>query len=282
MNTTINQQLINTAQYPNGRFGITRSKKANLDLLADKVIDAQYIVDQNQQATSALTQKLVKFEGYFATADANRTISLNNLNTLKSVIQNSWELRQISSSSLLEMTKAKTNIQTLAIDVRSIVEKLIFTVETINNLNNLIVRKKALNPLISDELMTILGTTGTDANNAVALMLVAMKSVFSAQASCVESDAAAALEFSQSIVLQEILTGSNYDGTVSPNYAQSLEALIENAYENSKLDYLKYQSAVEITKKQLNEAQVSLSMSQTNLASFQASLAAANAAALAS
>ncbi len=76
------------------------------------------------------------------------------------------------------MVIAKGQTVQVAENINSVINKLIYSAESINKLANLVVRKKAQNPLISDELVSMITTAGTDANNAVAVTLVALKSAF--------------------------------------------------------------------------------------------------------
>jgi hypothetical protein len=270
-------------------YGITESKKAELDQLTDEVIDAQYEVQKEQANVDALTAKSVKFESFLATADTNRTVALSNLNAIKEIIQNTTDLEVYSNTSFGQMSLAESKMKQVAGDVEKVIEELIFSVEVINKLSNLIIRKKASNPLISDEVITMLGTTGTDANNAVALTLVALKSVYAAQASSMESEAAASIEYLQSVKLKEMITGPavatepvSSSSSMSLDMPITIESMIIIANTNAKADYEKCLDAVNMTNKQLSDAKSELSKSETVLSSLQAGLAAANAAALAS
>lgn len=163
-----------------------------------------------------------------------------------------------------------------------VINKLIYSAELINKLGNLIVRKKALNPLISNDLVSMIAAAGNDANNAVALALVALKSTFTAQATSIESEATAALELTNAIKLLEILTGKNAQEKPSPRINQSLTELIETAHEQADIKAAQSDKALKEVTAQLNAAKAQLSKTQVKLTSLQTGLAAANAAALAS
>ncbi len=180
------------------------------------------------------------------------------------------------------MVIADSKTKEVAKGIRNLINKLIYSAEVINKLANLVIRKKALNPLISDDLVSRIGTAGNDANNAVALALVALQSTFAAQASNLESEAAAALEYTQSIKLYEILTGTTPDGKKSKDYDNCLAKLLYDAYDHAKKSYEQAYQASKDTIDQLNKANVNLSKAQIKLKSLQSGLAAGNAAALAS
>jgi hypothetical protein len=260
------------------KYGVTEYKKRELDYLSIQVLDAENEVTQLQAIVTSLTQKSATFQSFLAIADANRATALNNKNLVDAVVKNATDLQANSSIAFNEMVIAKAKAVDVAKNTNSVLNKLIYTAESINKLANLVVRKKAQNPLISDELVSMITTAGTDANNAVALALVALKSTFAAQASNQDSEAAATLEYTQSMKLLDVLT-INAD---NDEPSLSLQHLLHGAYEKSKHDYIHAQDANNETLNQLNLKTAELKKAQVNLKSLQSGFAAANAAALAS
>lgn len=269
-----------------GKYGITESKKAELDALTLKVSNAQHSVDQYQSIVTSLTEKTTNFQGFLAVADLNRTQAYNNKKLVDQMVQGAVDLLNNSEIAAKEVAAARSKTDSLDKKLKSVIDKLIYTAELIDKLSNIIVRRKALNPLISDELVTMIGNAGKDANNAVALTLVALKSAFTANALNIESEAALILGYTQCIDFYQFLTGKSgvpLDGdtsqTAKPN---SLELALHTAYTTSKATYQRIEKALIVTTNQLNDAQTSLDKAQVKLKSLQAGLAAANAAALAS
>ncbi|MBC8053439.1 MAG: hypothetical protein H7Y13_10285 [Sphingobacteriaceae bacterium] len=284
-------QKTRTMIRPMRRAGITESKKAELDALNIQVLDAQHDVDQNQAIVTSLTEKLNNFQGYLAIADTKRTEALNNKNLVDQLVRSALDLRDNSEIAFNEVVKADNKTKELAIQIGDVMNKLIYSAEVINKLANSVIRKKALNPLISDELISVLTTAGTDANNAVALTLVALQSTYAAQATTIESEQAMALEFIQSMNLYQTLTGTKpQENQALPSNAVTekrntivpLQKLLHYAYKEAKSNYEAADYALNVTTVQLNNAQGTLSKSQVSLKSLQSGLAAANAAALAS
>lgn len=284
-------QKTRTTIRPMRRAGITESKKAELDALTIQVLDAQHDVDQNQAIVTSLTEKLNNFQGYLAIADTKRTEALNNKNLVDQLVRSALDLRDNSEIAFNEVVKADNKTKELAIQIGDVMNKLIYSAEVINKLANSVIRKKALNPLISDELISVLTTAGTDANNAVALTLVALQSTYAAQATTIESEQALALEFIQSMNFYQTLTGTKpQENQALPSNAVTekkqiivpLQKLLHQAYKEAKSNYEAADYALNVTTVQLNNAQGALSKSQVNLKSLQSGLAAANAAALAS
>lgn len=275
------------ANRPGKKYGVTEVKKAELDRLKDEVLDAELKVEQCQASVTALTAKLDKFTTFYATADANRTIALNNWNTIKTVRENAKNLVAVSKLSLSGASVANERMSKVAFQINKVVEELIYTVESINKLSVLINRKKAKNPLISDELISVMGTTGKDANSAVALMLTALKSTFAAHASALESDETTGLAFYQSTILYDVLTGEDNDPKQSKEEKEkekenSLVGLLHQAYLNAEAAYERYKKALSMTNTQLDDAKAEFTKAETKLTSLQAGYSAAQAAALAS
>jgi flagellar hook-basal body complex protein FliE len=268
------------------KYGITESKKAELDALTLKVINAQHTVDQFQSIVNSLTIKTTNFQGFLATADAKRTQAYNTKKLVDQMVQGAIDLLNNSQIAATEIAQARIKTDALDKKLKSVIDKLIYTAEMINKLSNVIIRKKALNPLISDELVSMIGNAGKDANNAVALTLIALKSAFTANALNIESEAAMILGYTEAIDFYQFLTGKSgvpLDGDVTPfKTPNSLESQIHKAYSSAKATYTRMEKALVLTTNQLNDAQTSLNKAQVKLKSLQAGLAAANAAALAS
>jgi hypothetical protein len=259
------------------RYGITERKKTELDALTIQVMDAQENVAQYQSIVTSLTGKSTDFQTFLATAAKNKTQAYTNKVLVDQLVQSAADLQSNSDIAFNEMVLATARTKTLTANVNAVMSKLIYSSEVINKLATLVIRKKALNPLISDELVSMIITAGTDANNAVALTLIALQSSFMSQATELESETAIGLEYTQSIALTKLLSGDVAGGS-----ATSLQGLLHKAFADAKTNYTLIEKANFTTTKQLNKAKANLNTAQVKLKSLQSGLAAANAAALAS
>lgn len=268
------------------KYGVTERKKQELDDLTQQVQNAQGTVEQLEAIVNSLTTKSNKLLADLTVAETNKARSLSNKDLLNEVLENLLSLVNNSKITFNETVLAESKIKTVATEISNLIEKLIFSAEIINKLGNLVVRKKASNPLISEELVTMVATAGSDANNAVALTLVALESIFAAQATTKDSEAAMSLEVLQAVKLYELATGEDSvegitsDVRLSPS--KSITGLLNKAYVINKNMYEQALAASNDTIKQLNSAKRELNVAEVNLSSLQAGLAAANAAALAS
>lgn len=265
------------------RYGITEKKKSDIDLLTSMVADAQAEVQQQTTVVSSLSQKSLKYQGYLLDAENGKAQALSNKQLIDQVVQNAHDLSTNSGIAFSKMTLANENTEEVAKQVTVLINKLIYSVEIINKLSNLVIRTKALNPLISDDLISKINAAGTDANNAIALTLIALKSIFASQSLCLESEAITALEQKQALNLYFTLTGKkDLKEPLVLEKNDSAQALIYKADVEAKAAYQEANKANDETTRQLNLATVNLNTAQIELKSLQAALAAANAAALAS
>lgn len=280
------------------RYGITEKKKAELDALTIDVMDASHVVEQFQAIVLSLTEKANTFQDLLGRAESERSTALNNKGIIDQLVQNTLDLKNNSDIALSESGLSDSKTKELAAQVKVVMDKLIYSVEMINKLAIQVARKKKMNPLISDELVSMLTSAGNDANNAVALTLVALKSAFAAQASAMESKAASALEYSQSLALYQLMTGNTHllarldkPGThgdsskpapTAGKPGTSLVDLIDEAYAKARVNYEQAHEAFLTVTAELNDAQARLNKAQIKLKSLQLGLAAGNAAALAS
>lgn len=264
------------------KYGITERKKAELDQLAYQVLQAQYNVEQQQAIVTSLTAKSATFQQYLASTDKNKSQTLSNKNMMESIVNDTKDLQSNSQVAFDKLVLANSRTKDVAVGMKQLIDRLVYAAEVIDRLSNIVIRQKALNPLISDELVAVIGDAGKDANNAVALALVALKSTFVAQAGALESEASASLEYMQSMQLFEIMTGVDPKGDKSKAADTSLKKLIHDAHHDAVIAHKQADKANKDTIKQLNDAISDLTKAQNTLRSLQAGLAAANAAALAS
>jgi hypothetical protein len=269
---------------PKNGYGVTEYKKAELDALTLQVTNAQYAVNNFQSIVNSLTDKVNNFQGFLNTAEATRTAAYNNKILLNQLVKSAAGLKDNSATAKKKMSVADSDTQNLSSNIRQVITKLIYTAEVLNKLSNMVVKKKAVNPLISDELISMIAASGSDANNAVALTLVALQSTFAAEASNMESAAAIKLASDQSLALYNTLTGTVEPlgkGAAASSNTGSLKSLLYTAYDNAVTNYKRLQKALGVVTDQLNDATADLARAQVKLQSLQLGLAAANAAALA-
>ncbi len=257
---------------------ITEAKKAALDTLHARIITAQQEVSYMQAIVTALADKAATSQVLLSAADAARQAAKGNKELAVQLAQNADNLLQNAAANLNQAKLVDAGAQKMGADINSIVYKLAYASNVLNKLASMVIRKKALNPLISDELVQMVNTACTDTNNANALLLAAMQSTLSAQATAIDTHMAFELSYTLATNLYAITaTGNKTAHSTTP-----LQQIFEDAYKNAKANYTLAETAKNKAYEELNTAQANLAQSQATLKSLEAGLAAANAAALAS
>lgn len=290
------------------KYGITEKKKAEIDALTNEVQDAQGEVEQLQAIVDSLTNKSTNLQAKLETDKTNQKATLTNKESLEKIVDEVINVLINSKITFIGITRSDVKIREVANSIEEVMNKLIYSAEVINKLSNLVIRKKAQNPLISDDLVTMVNTAGTNANNAVSLTLTALNSVIASQTTNIESEGVMSLEFYQAIRLYEFITGESVNEILKkedvdtcidilqqqknnlgaetvnekPSKNESLVALINKAYVNATFIYNNTLRASKKATDQLSEAETRLNKATIKLQSLEAGLAAANAAALAS
>ena len=244
---------------------ITEKKKTELDDLTLQVIAAQNDVVRNQAIVDSLTQKATDFQGFLSLAENNRTQAHNHKTSADQLIQSAADLKNNSAIACSKMNTASDSTDKLSLAVKQLTDKLIYSASLVNKLANEVIKQKALNPLISDDLVRMAGAAERDANNAVALTLVALQSVFAARATNQGSAAVLSLEDRQAKDLYDMVL--------------ACQKLLDGAYRDAKDHYHLQETAFKAIGKQLTDAQTALNKAQVKLKSLQSGLSAAHAAA---
>mgnify|MGYP000291574907 CR=1 FL=1 len=102
--------------------------------LMDMAMDTHNQVAQLQANVNALTEKQRKFQRMLAEAETKRTKALSDKNLLDAVLQNALELKESSAIATAEITKANAQTQSLATDLKDLIDKLIYAAEMINKM----------------------------------------------------------------------------------------------------------------------------------------------------
>lgn len=271
--------------------GIADQKKAEIDLLGELVNRAQYQVNQQQTIVNSLKAKADQFNGFLNQANQNKNTALANLDQVTDAFNQVGNLHQATIKAQAQTDKATTAVCVGSKGVAELINKLIFSVEIINKVAQLIIRQKAINPLIPTELISFMTKAGTDANNAIALTLTALQSAYAAEASLLGAQGLNELAFGQVRDLSERMTKGwdvHCNTLISPtpilgraSNSDGIVALLNRAYQIAVDTYNQALWNSNSVNKQLSFAEAQLARASTRLNSYQSGLAAATAAAYA-
>lgn len=271
--------------------GIADKKKADIDALTEQVSSAEYEVEQMQAVVNAMTSKAAEFSAFLAAADADKDTALSNLNLVTDAVNKVKHLSESAKTALSQTVSAENNICATVSAVATLIKKLIFSVEVIDKLSALVNKQKALNPIIPDELVTLMAKATTDANNAVATTLTALTSCYAAESVLLEAKNITQLETNQADKLYdkmhlgyksrgEILQESSFVFSLGRD-ATGIQALLQHRYHQAVNDYNAMLSENDVVTTQLEFAQSQLNNATIKLNSLKAGLAAEQAAAFA-
>jgi len=270
-------------QFPEKAYAVTETKKSELDGLKLDVLKATREVQQYQAIVNSLIAKSNEFEERLQKDNNKQIQALSNKNQIDKIINSVKDLKFQSETTYNEAALANVEVNKLAKEIKIVVDQLIFSAEVINKLAILVAQKKALNPLISDELVEKAEQAGKDANKAIALSLTAMESCYASVSSSSEAQSSATLQSVMSRDLMDSLKGKEDESKgkdyVDPN---SILGLLSSAYDKAVKDYNEALSANDKTEDQLNRAKSQLDRAIIKLQSLESGYAAAMTAALAS
>lgn len=271
--------------------GVADQKKADQDALTVQINEAQYEVNELSAIVSSLSKKSTEFTALLNETETRKSSALNNLNLAKDAVA---AVRQVTQNTMVAVEQtgmAAEKIKSTTSQVSILIDKLIFSVEIIDKVTALVNRQKLSNPLIPDELITLLTKATTDAEKAVATTLTALQSCYAAENLIFEAHAVTTLEAQQSKYLQQRITAHAALGSKIlerrdckhglDDKAWGLLARLQAGYHHACKVYDETLNANDMVTQQLDYAQKQLTNAQTKLSSLKAGLAAEKAAAFA-
>lgn len=276
--------------------GIADQKKAEIDRLTELVSRAQYQVNQQQTIVDSLQAKAEKFTQFLSQADQNKATALSNRDLINDTYSSVTDLVQVATNAKLQTDAAASTIHRASENVAMLIDKLIFSVEIINKVTQLINRQKAVNPLIPGELVGFMTKAGADANNAIALTLNALQSVFAAEACLSGAQGLSVSAVAQLGQLQKRMSCRPFESgscdlidlylpkrgaEADDDDVFGIAALLEQAYCQAVRNYDQALWNSNSVNKQLAYAKSQLAQANTRLSSYKAGLAAATTAAYA-
>lgn len=244
-------------------------QKKNQIIITEKELEMQ------QAIVDSLTQKLETSQLFLQNAEANKTQTLVNKNSMEALVQNTLNVMTNSEDTKKETLKTQIRATKVSREIKNTVDQLIYSTQIINKLSQTVIRKKALNPLISDELITKVFESVNDANTAIALTMVALTSTFTAQSAASQTASTITLAQKHAAELYLTLTGTmlSDDKTITAKTPSNpAHTLIENAYEIAVLYLENALKSNELTTQELNVAICNLNKSEQKLNSLQSGL----------
>jgi hypothetical protein len=256
-------------------------KSDDLRGLKSKVDMAKKALDLQLSLVDAAQAKVDQYGGFLTQAGNNKSSALTNLNLAQDAVLSADALARNVKHADERTAAAVKKVTRLSAEMATLVGKLIFSVEVINKLTTVDIGKQKLNvPLLPALLLNTLAKTTDDANKAVALTLVALESCYSAESTLLNSQAVVGLARTQAERLRHSMDGGE-PGDAIAAAPHGLLALMRQAYEDAESQYDTALRNSRTVNEQLATAQSMKMRAAMDLASLQAGLASATAAAYA-
>ncbi|MDU8498229.1 hypothetical protein RYB01_03425 [Pseudomonas syringae] len=271
-------------------YGIAGKKKADIKHLTERVQMALNRVAEHQAIVDSLQAKSSLFADSLTQATANKATALVNYNLVRDTVSGVRSLASNFDMARKQGDRASLGAARVSEKMSSLIGKLIFSVEVINKVTQLVNKQKALNAFLPDTLIVFMTNATKDANNAVALTLTALQSCYIAESTLLESNGVIGLANHQAENLsRRMLAGWSPSSDKGGNPAaldlssngDGLLVLLQNAYENSVDTYNSTLANNQNVADQVVYAQTELALANMQLSSLQAGLRAATAAAYA-
>ncbi|MDD5755555.1 MAG: hypothetical protein PHN45_12505 [Methylococcales bacterium] len=242
------------------KYAINERKQDKLNRLNSKISQVQYQSEQLQAIVNSLTQKNNDFLGFLAEAENNRNTASSNFNLVNQLIDGIQEMTRKTCVTTEQTLVTDNTIKATAKQVSILVDQLIYSTEIIDKLSQVINKKKAIRPVISNDLISIIDSASADANNAMALTLTALNNCYLAFITSTEADKVTQLECKQSIKLYSLISGDEQ------GEKQMLDALTKLEQADVQQDESGYAS--DESSSTLQEASNHFQQTVTNVVSF--------------
>ena len=249
------------------KYGITENKIALLNMLEQKADEERRHVEQKQVVVNGVTAIMQYTQSFLGAAETERVKTYANRSLVNELTQEIKNLENITDEVCHEMQVTTTKSLAFVHELKSTANRLICAAELLDKMTTYLIRKKSLNPLISDDLIATTGKAGNDANHAVSAMLTAMETAVAAVAGN-QSSLAAATSIKAETKVLHMTVAHNKEGL-------SLTQLYQQACDHANSSFNEADTAAIKAALELNAANLNLNKTKTSLSSFQAALAAA-------
>ena len=264
-------------------------KQADIQQLTKQVELAQNRVTQGQAIVDALQAKSNQFAGFLGQATDNKASAEANYKLARDMADSLDSLSANFARTGKKTEVASKDAEDVAKNSARLISKLIFSVEVIGKVGQLINKQKAINPQLPDTLIGFMARAATNANSAVALTLTALQSCYAAESTLLESAGVMRLSSKQAGELKKVFEQGwqRHDAstpaatTATATGASGVAALLLQVSEQAVHNYKRARWDNDSVSGQLAFAQTQLALAVMDLGSYQAGLRAATAAAYA-
>lgn len=254
-------------------------KKADLEMRTLSVQAAEMEVNELQAKVNALQQVVDQSSINLEKAHTSKEAALKNVDGCNSLLHSVTHLHLHAQTLKKQSSQANALTVKTTTEVSDLIKNLIYAGEQVNLFAEMVYKKKQANPLISDELISVLEAANAYLNAAIAATLNAFEGCYISYSTAGDVVILTHLEEKKASILLERMTGDKTTlSAQTSDQPKSLQPLLVRAYKLAAKEYDRSFAAQEIVIQQLGDAQIKFETVTQNLRSQQAGLDAAMAA----
>lgn len=250
---------------------ITALKTAQINELKLQVQAAKKTLAITQAAYDSYAAKSALFDTLLSEATNRLTVLTNQDNLAVDLSQKTTSLHNTCERSVRTANDTYADTKDLLESVQEVVRATIDAATDIQLSAELIMKRKAANPLISSELVTEASQAASDANKAVSLIINTMTATFNALVTANQANNTAESAQLEISYLQGKVVDKN-------NNANAIQAQARQYYHAARSAEKEAQSAADVARQEMLKAKNELTSATANLANAEAALNAAEAA----
>lgn len=258
---------------------VTAQKTARIKHLQRVVQDAQLELAEAEATFESFEAKAELFAALLANAQNKLGVMTTQDNMATDASQKVQSLFHTATAAISTANDTYSDTQNLLKAVQKVVEATLSAATDIVQSAELIMTRKAANPLISSQLVTDAAQAATDASKTVSLIINALTATFNALSTANQASNTAEIVQAEIIYLKDLVVGSKAGAAGLVSAADmTIEDQTGSNYSQAR-DYEKEsQMASDQANQQMIKAKNDLTRATANLANSQSALSAAEAA----
>lgn len=263
-------------------------RKAFEDVTAQKTSRIKHLKRLVEDAKKALADSEATYEAFQAKSElfnellTNATSRLNEMNSQDNLaIDTGQKVKSLFNTASVAVTTANdtyADTKHLLRTVQEVVESTLNAATDIALSAELIMTRKAANPLISSQLVTDASQAATDASKAVSLIVNTLTSTFNALSTANQANNTAEMAQIEIEYLKELIVGEPALASLTSPTKMPVESQVKEYYQEARDAERLSQKAADEARQQVLKSKNELTRSTANLANVEAALNAAEAA----
>jgi hypothetical protein len=262
-------------------------KKVFQDVTAEKTTRIKHLERQVENAKDNLAKAEATYNSYQSKSELFDELLAQDSNTMSIMtdqenlaVDLSQKVNSLFDTATVAIGTANdtyADTQALLKSVQKVVDATLLAATDITLSAELIMKRKASNPLISSELVSEAAKAATDANKAVSLIINTLTSTFNALSTANQANNTSEIVQAEILYLKDLVIQDTSLTDVDTSLV-SIQETAKNNVDNSRSAQKEAQSAADEARQQMMKAKNGLNRATAELSNAEASLSAAQAA----